>query len=93
MATFAARRLTDMAHNTAHIIGIELLAAAQGVDFHRPLRSSPALEAVHARIRADVPFYDADRYLAPELEAAWRIVLSGDLDHVAADLLPSLGPG
>jgi histidine ammonia-lyase len=48
---------------------------------------------VHARIRADVPVYDADRYLAPELEAAWRIVLSGDLDHVAADLLPSLGPG
>ena len=49
MATFAARRLDDMAHNTAVIIGIELLAAAQGIDFHRPLATSQHLEHVHAQ--------------------------------------------
>src|SRR5450830_524065 len=50
MATFAARRLDDMAHNTAVIIGIELLAAAQGIDFHRPLKTSPHLEHVHHQL-------------------------------------------
>ncbi len=70
MATHAARRLTRMADNAAAVIGIELLAAAQGIDFHRPSRSSPALESVHAAIRHDVPHYDVDRYFAPDIEAA-----------------------
>lgn len=48
MATFAGRRLHDMAENAGAVIAIELLAAAQGVDFHRPLRSSETLESVHA---------------------------------------------
>jgi histidine ammonia-lyase len=90
MATFAARRLTDMAHNTAHIVGIELLCAAQGIEFHRPLRSSPVLEQVHTRLRRDVPFYAEDRYLAPDIEAAQALVLSGELDFAARHLLPSI---
>ena len=51
MATFAARRLQPMITNTAHILGIELLAAAQGIEFLRPLTSSSALESVHALLR------------------------------------------
>jgi histidine ammonia-lyase len=90
MATFAARRLDDMAHNTAVIIGIELLAAAQGIDFHRPLRSSEHLEHVHAQLRAQVPFFDADRFFAPDIEAARMMVLDGVLSASCKALFTAL---
>jgi histidine ammonia-lyase len=90
MATFAARRLDDMAHNTAVIVGIELLAAAQGVDFHRPLKSSPHLEHVHQQLRAKVPFFDADRFFAPDIEAAKQMVLGGDLSASCKGLFATL---
>ncbi|TCO83151.1 histidine ammonia-lyase [Plasticicumulans lactativorans] len=77
MATFGARRLHEMALNTATIVGIEWLAAAQGTEFHRPLATSPRLQAVLASLRAEVPFYDADRLFAPDIEAARRLVLQG----------------
>ena len=79
MATFAGRRLYDMAHNTATIVGIELLAAAQGIDFHRPLRSSECLEQTHALLRTQVARYGEDRLFAPDIEAAKMLVLNGDL--------------
>lgn len=79
MATFAARRLHDMAHNSAAIVAIEYLAAAQGIDFHRPLQSSAVLEQAHALLRAQVDFYDKDRLFAPDIEAAKAIILSGRL--------------
>ena len=90
MATFAARRLDDMAHNTAVIVGIELLAAAQGIDFHRPLTSSPQLEQVHAALRRQVPFFDADRFFAPDIEAARQMVLGGTLSAACRDLFSVL---
>jgi histidine ammonia-lyase len=89
MATHAARRLLRMVDNAAGIVGIELLAAAQGIDFHRPTRSSPALERVHAGIRADVPFYAADRYFSPDIEAASSWVRSGRYAPLLGHLLPS----
>ena len=90
MATFAARRLDDMAHNTAVIIGIELLAAAQGIDFHRPLATSEHLEHVHAQLRAQVPFFDADRFFAPDIEAARTMVLDGVLSASCKELFTAL---
>jgi histidine ammonia-lyase len=92
MATFAARRLNDMAHNTAVIVGIELLAAAQGIDFHRPLKSSPHLEHVHRQLRDKVPFFDADRFFAPDIEAAKQMVLRGDLSASCQMLFSALHP-
>jgi histidine ammonia-lyase len=77
MAAHGARRLLPMAENTAGVIGIELLAAAQGCDFHAPLRSSPALEGVRARLRRAVPHLDEDRYFAPDIAAAVALVRSG----------------
>jgi histidine ammonia-lyase len=77
MATGAALRLATMAENLAVILGIELLAAAQGVDFHRPLRSSPPLEQAHAALRAVVARWDQDRTMAPDIEAAKRLVEQG----------------
>lgn len=89
MATHAARRLGPMVENAAAVVGIELLAAAQGIDFHRPARSSASLEHVHAGIRADVPFYAADRYFAPDIEAAKKLVQSGRFATFVDRLLPS----
>lgn len=79
MATFAGRRLIDMAQNTATIVGIELLCAAQGIDFHAPLKTSHALQALHARIRSEIPFYDKDRLLAPDITLMAERVLDGSL--------------
>jgi len=77
MATFAARRLGEMAGNTAAIVAIELLAAAQGIDFRRPRRSSEALEEAHAMIRRVAPHLDGDRYLALDIEAVTPLVRDG----------------
>jgi len=89
MATHAARRLGAMVENAAAVVGIELLAAAQGIDFHRPARSSAALEQVHASIRGEVGYYAVDRYFAPDIEAAKRWVTSGRFAPVVKHLLPS----
>jgi len=86
MATFAARRLQAMVHNTAHILGIELLAAAQGIDFLRPLQSSALLEEVHALLRQHVPKMVQDRYLAPDIAQASALVQSGALARIMRKL-------
>src|SRR6202021_1274578 len=89
MATHAARRLSPMVDNAAAVVGIELLAAAQGIDFHRPARSSVSLEQVHAGIRHDVPFYAADRLFAPDIAAAQSWVKSGRFSPLVGGILPS----
>jgi histidine ammonia-lyase len=86
MATFAARRLQQMIGNTAHILGIELLAAAQGIEFLRPLKSSDALEAVHALLRQTIPAMAQDRYLAPDIEHATALVRDGSLGRILRSL-------
>jgi len=86
MATFAARRLQPMIANVAHILGIEWLAAAQGVEFLRPLRSSAPLEAVHGLLRQRCPAMMQDRYLAPDIEAAAAAVLKGQAAGVLRQL-------
>jgi histidine ammonia-lyase len=90
MATFAARRLHEMAVNTAHIVGIELLAAAQGIDFHHPLATSPRLAQAHRRLRERVSFYEVDRILAPDIAAATAMVLEGALAEPERELFASL---
>jgi len=92
MATFAARRLQPMIANTAHILGIEWLAAAQGIEFLRPLTSSAALEQAHALLRSTCPSVERDRYLAPDIERATRMVTDGALSRVWRTLsgLPAL---
>ena len=77
MATHGALKARRIARNAAGVVGIELLAAAQGVDFHAPLKTAPALQRAHATIRAQVPFLARDRYLAEEIGWAQRAVLDG----------------
>jgi histidine ammonia-lyase len=92
MATFAARRLDQMAHNTGVIVGIELLAAAQGIEFHRPLTSSDHLEHVHAQLRQQVPAFDEDRFFAPDIERAKKMVMEGELSASCRELFAALHP-
>ncbi|MBS0293066.1 MAG: histidine ammonia-lyase [Proteobacteria bacterium] len=68
MATYGARRLADMARNTAVIVGVEAMSAAQGMEFDRSLKSSRLIEAQFAAIRERVAFLEQDRYLAPDIE-------------------------
>jgi histidine ammonia-lyase len=90
MSTFAARRLNEMAQNTAVIIGIELLAAAQGIDFHAPLKTAPKLDEVHQRLRSQISFYSQDRLFAPDIEAAKKMVISGALSENCQELFGGL---
>ena len=87
MATHGALKARRIAHNAAAAVGIELLGAAQGADFHAPLASSPPLEAARAAIRAAVPHHDNDRYLAPDLAWAKQAVLDGTLSGTVQDRL------
>jgi histidine ammonia-lyase len=92
MATFAARRLQPMIANVSHILGIEWLAAAQGIEFLRPLVSSQPIEAAHALLRECCPAMHTDRYLAPDIEAATALVRDGSLSRLFRTLpgLPAL---
>ena len=92
MATFAARRLQPMIANVAHILAIEWLAAAQGIEFLRPLASSAPIEAAHALLRADCPAMPVDRVIAPDIERASARVHDGSLGRILRALagLPTL---
>ncbi|HEY7688297.1 MAG TPA: histidine ammonia-lyase [Dongiaceae bacterium] len=90
MAAHAARRLLPMVDNAVAVIGIELLAAAQGCDFHKPLKSSGPLEALRALLRRDVPYLDDDRHMQPDMERAIALVRNGAVAAVGGAMLPTL---
>ena len=93
MAAHGARRLLGMAANVAQVLGIELIAAAQGIHFHAPLVTSPRLLRALAVVRAEIPPLDDDRLLAPDLAAAASMVASGRLAEAAGvDVLPGVAP-
>ena len=77
MAPIAARKAVRIAHNAAGVIAVELIAAAQGVDYHAPLATSPALKLIHDRVRALSPHLQSDRYWADEMTALQKAVLDG----------------
>lgn len=79
MAAHGARRLIAMAANVDAVIGIELLAATQGCDFHAPLTSSAPVERVRALLRAQVPTLLDDRHMAPDMAVATALVVEGAL--------------
>lgn len=90
MAAHGARRLMPMADNLAAVLGIEWLAAAQGVDFHAPLASSAALEGARASLRAAVPPLEEDRHFHPDMEAATALLRDGALLRAADMALPGV---
>ena len=90
MAAHAARRLMAMIDNAFAIVGIELMSAAQGCDFHLPLTSSASLERVRAALRGEVPTLEDDRFLQPDLVAAIALVQSGRVVAAAQADLPGV---
>ena len=96
MATHGALRLARMNSNTRHIVAIELMAAAEGIDLRRPLRSSEALEAAHAAIRRKVPRRTGDREFGHEIEAVAEWIGSGEVEQILAletEILVAEDPG
>ncbi|MCF2515069.1 histidine ammonia-lyase [Sphingomonas sp. G124] len=78
MAPISARKAASIAKNVAGIVAVELIAAAQGVDYHAPLKTSAKLQAVHAKVRAISPRLESDRYWADEMAALQAAVLAGE---------------
>jgi histidine ammonia-lyase len=79
MAPISARKAGAVARNAAGVVAVELMAAAEGVDYHAPLQTSPKLQRVHAAVRALSPHFTADRYWADEMAALQAAVLAGEL--------------
>ncbi|NOR66637.1 MAG: histidine ammonia-lyase [Woeseiaceae bacterium] len=90
MATFAARRLHGMIDNVSNIVAIELLAAAQGVEFHHPQKSSPAIEQVISNLREVSPTYTEDRSLSADIARVAALIDKGVFCEHSASILPSL---
>ena len=90
MAAHGARRLGPMTENLNRILGVELLCAAQGIDFRTPLATSGALQRVVTRVRQDVATSGEDRYLAPDLERAAVMIANGDIVAVSGVSMPDL---
>jgi histidine ammonia-lyase len=90
MAAHGARRLSRMADNLDAILGIEALCAAQGVEFRAPLQTSAPLQRMLSRLRAEIPRLRDDRFLAPDLAAAARLIAARALAQAASIALPSL---
>ena len=89
MATFAANRLHQMIDNVRRIVAIELLAAAQGIDFHHSRKSSPILEDSYASIRKVSPRFETDRSLKPDVDDVADLIESGRFYSPCASVLPS----
>ncbi|MEG0139838.1 MAG: histidine ammonia-lyase [Comamonas sp.] len=89
MATYGARRLGEMAKNTAVIVGVEAMAAAQGMDFDRRLKSSALIEEQYALIRSQVPYLEKDRFLAPDIETMRLWALNTAWPQTLQRILPS----
>ena len=79
MGPIAGRKAAQIARNAAGVIAVELISAAQGVDFHAPVRTSARLQAVHARVREITPRFTSDRYWADDMAALQAAVLAGEI--------------
>lgn len=90
MATFAARRLTDMNLNTRYVVAIELLAACQGIELRRPLKSNDVLEGYWSDVRKVAAYWDHDRYFQPDLEAISELIQTSTFGDWTNDYIASV---
>ena len=79
MGSISGRKLHQVLDNLEYIQAIELLYAAQAMDFRRPLKSTPVMEACHDYVRQYVPFIREDRIFADDIKALHGIVMDGSL--------------
>ncbi|KNE60686.1 histidine ammonia-lyase [Allomyces macrogynus ATCC 38327] len=87
MGGWAARKCLKVVENVEKVVAIELLAACQAIEFHRPKKTTPVLEKVYALVRKEVKSFDVDRFMAPDIDAVWKLIRSGAIwNAVAKDL-------
>ncbi|KAL3309371.1 hypothetical protein Ciccas_012084 [Cichlidogyrus casuarinus] len=91
MGAFAARKALDVVRGVEQVLAIELLCAAQAIDFHRPCKSTPAIEAAHALVRQVSEFWAMDRVMQPEVEKMIKLIREGKIwkavaAHIGEDL-------
>ncbi len=91
MAPNAGKRLWEMAENTRGVLAIEWLAACQGLDFRKGLKTTDSLEKARRLLREKVSYYDKDRFFAPDIESAIELLQSKQLNSlIPPTLLPSV---
>lgn len=79
MGSIGARKLLQVINNVSKILSIELICAAQAFDFHKPLQSTPIIEAVHQKIRKSIPHIKEDQIMEEILQAAQQLISTGTL--------------
>ena len=90
MGVTSARKLLDVIENTKNVLAIELLCSCQAIDFHRPMKTSPALENLHTRIRKHVPTIKEDRVFHKDIKNILRVIESHELVALIEDSLGEL---
>lgn len=82
MGTIAARKFRSILTNARNVLAMELLSSTQGIDLVRPLKTSKALEAVHAKVREEVPFAKNDRVFSIDVEACAKMIEAGQISQI-----------
>lgn len=90
MGGFAARKALTVVEHVETVVAIEILAACQALDLLRPLRTTAALEALHALVRTRVAPLDKDRFMKPDIDAVIDLVQSGQVLAVVQPYLDNL---
>lgn len=91
MGSISGRKLNKVIDNLEYILAIELLYAAQAIDFRRPLKSSEVLEACHELVRSKVPFADSDRIFSYDIKTLKQLISSGTFVHRANEAAETYG--
>ena len=84
---FAARKALSVVENVEHVLAIEILCACQAIEFFRPLKTTPPLEAVHALVRQHVEPWTTDRHMSPSIDACVKLIRSGEMARVVKPFL------
>jgi histidine ammonia-lyase len=87
MGGFAARKALNVVENVEHVLAIEILCACQAIEFFRPLKTTPPLEAVHALVRKHVEPWDTDRHMSPSIDACVQLIRSGEMARAIAPFM------
>eukprot|EP01127_Copromyxa_protea_P010160 TRINITY_DN2450_c0_g1_i1.p1 TRINITY_DN2450_c0_g1~~TRINITY_DN2450_c0_g1_i1.p1 ORF type:complete len:585 (-),score=97.03 TRINITY_DN2450_c0_g1_i1:28-1782(-) len=82
MGGWAARKALEIVKNAEVVLATEMVIACQALDFLRPLKSTMPLEALHARVRQDIAHWEEDRFMKPDIDAATKIVRSGEVVQI-----------
>ncbi|BAU26026.1 histidine ammonia-lyase [Aneurinibacillus soli] len=90
MAYFAAKKAYHISKKVEYILAIELMTAAQALDFHKPLKPSPVTEAVYQKIRSMVPTVKVDRYFYPDIEYIRHLLHHGEFVKLVEERIGSM---